>query len=262
MITYGCDPECFFSDKGSIIPAGVVFEDRIHFNEGDLYVDGAALELQPNFSPEPEEVTANLFSLLKRGRELTDLEVAVVPEMPIDLGWCEQYPELAEFGCDPDESVWGEECIPGTIDASKHPWRYAGFHIHLGVSPRFFLNEVIKEQTIKSLDRTVGLVSLALSKGTGDRRRDIYGRPGIYRIQPHGIEYRTPSNVLMSSPERVESIFRLAGETLQLVMDGYYEEFFLIPDELVVQALKFGSWQQATDLSNLLLTALGLEVIA
>lgn len=264
MITYGCDPEVFYSLDGMVIPAGMVFPDRISYPEGDLYVDGAALEFQPNPSPDPAQVVANLLGLLEKSKLLTDLEVSIVPEMPIDLEWCRKIPELAVFGCDPDDSVWGEECIPGTIDAETHPWRYAGFHIHLGLpsSPRFFLDSINRRNAIRALDRTVGLTSLALAKGTGDKRRSIYGRPGIYRIQPWGIEYRTPSNVLMLSPERVESVFRLAGETLELVLKGKYKKMVdLIPDNLVVQALRFGSWRDAAKLAGLVLTAFGLEEV-
>jgi len=247
-ITVGTDPEIFFMENGMVFPAGLVFNeqfgmDTLDTQHGSLIADGAALEFQPFPSLEPKEVVVNLRELLKHGLEMArtaNKQLGIQPEVGFDLAWCEQNPSLGEFGCSPDRSAWGEECTPATIDASKHGWRYAGCHIHLGVvdDPDYFMRDDMITKTSKALDRTVGLASMVLSNNEDRRRRGIYGRPGIYRHQPWGAEYRTPSNVLLRSPSMMEFIFRLAQQTIELTADHYTTFNSIIPDDLVVQVLR------------------------
>jgi len=268
MITYGTDPEAFFGVR-KVLPAGVVF-DKVMLSHtyrtefGNLYVDGAALELQPLPSGNAEEVVDNLRGLLATAvnelAEPTNTRISIVPEMRINLNWCNKDPQLAVFGCDPDRSAWGDSCRPASIDASKHPWRYAGCHLHFGDTnqPTYFLEDDNIVTMSRALDRTVGLASMALGENRDKHRRHTYGRPGVYRVQPWGMEYRTPSNVILQSPDLMRFALSIAGETVKTVQGGHYEAIReVIPDDLVVEILGGDNHQAAKKLYNLMVTAFG-----
>ena len=152
-LTFGTDPEVAFVQgyPASVLPAGVVYKnvgvtDPITLMDGTIIADGAAMEFQPQAAMDIQELVDNLRSLIKYGDDMLNTylqrngrpgrespDIVFMPEVPIDLSWCDEDPDLAVFGCSPDQSAYGEECRPGTIDASKHPWRYFGCHIHIGV---------------------------------------------------------------------------------------------------------------------------------
>jgi len=265
MYTVGTDPECFFHDpKMMVLPAKVVFDewglpDKFPVEDhGYLYVDGASLEFQPS-AGSPEEVVNNLRELLRRSLELSP-NISIVPQLGIDLEWAKRDRRIAVFGCDPDLSAWGEGCAPACIDAAVHPWRYAGAHIHLGRigSPNYFKNRIINVSKI--LDRTIGLASMVVANNTDNLRRHVYGRPGIYRHQPWGMEYRTPSNNIIQSPIIAEYMFGLAIETVKL--QKHYEMFReLIPDELLLTTLRGDDIGQANDLYSIVREVFGFGEI-
>ena len=264
----GTDPEAFFVDSSMVLPAQVVFDEimegdnRISYPQGDLCVDGAALEFQP-YPGSPKQVVDNLYELLIEAQVIATkfgTEVAIEPELPIDLGWCETDPSLGVFGCDPDLSVWGEGCRPETIDASRHPYRYAGCHVHISTGdPLFFRRNHNIETVTKALDRTVGLAAMVISDNCDERRRGIYGRPGVCRHQPWGMEYRTPSNCILRSPRYMRFIFRLTAKTLFLANTSIFEE--VIPDDLVVGTLRGNDVKLAKDLYDRLAVVADLPPI-
>jgi len=258
QMTVGTDPEVFFTENKSVYPAGLVFEeqfgnDTVDFPYGSLIADGVALEFQPLAAPEPEVVVANLKALLAVGVNMAKTahkKLRIIPEFPFDTAWCEVDPHLGEFGCSPDQSAWGEECRPASINAAEHPWRYAGCHIHLGVvdNQEYFMQEGVIERSSKALDRTVGLAAMVLSGNKDKLRRGVYGRPGIYRHQPWGMEYRTPSNMLLRSPTTMEFIFKLTKKVIELSVEHYNTMMAVIPDELVVQTLRGDNLKLANEL--------------
>lgn len=258
MLTIGSDPEFFFSQDGQVYPAKLAFEaagfpERIPTMFGKVIVDGAAIELNPMPGP-PDEVFMNTHALLEFAvyeiESNVDQNLEIVPEMPIDLKWAEQDEDLAVFGCDPDESIWGRELRPDTIDAAKHPYRYAGFHIHIGLTDWDY-------DHIKLMDYTIGLATMAIADGTDAKRREIYGKPGVYRPQNWGLEYRTPSNVLLQSPPYT----KFAYEVTHLVMQNpkMLESFIaLIPEEVLQASLVSTDSEKARRFYNLISTSVGL----
>jgi len=267
MYTYGCDPEVFFGGD-HVIPAGVVFDlsNAPHLTRlscGNAYVDGAAFELQPNWSSDPEVVVNNCREIMTFGQSLAQeygTVVSIAPELPIDLDWCKRDPSLTVFGCDPDRSAWGDQFSPGKINAAKHPWRYGGCHLHIGIveEPQFFDDENNIITMSKSLDRTVGLVSMILGEGKDTRRRQVYGRPGIYRQQIERMEYRTPSNAIFH-PVWLEYLFNLAGHTISLCRSEGYEVFnSILPDNLLLDVYHSGAAKEVWDVVK---TAFGLVEI-
>lgn len=258
MISYGTDPECFFSQGNAVYPAGMVLPHKImHSMWGNLYVDGAALELQPDASADYNQVVDNIRHLFEYALNIAhDIPIEIEPVLPIDLKYCQG--ELAIFGCDPDLSAWGEECLPAQVDAAKHPWRYGGCHLHFGMWDDIAYLQNNAVEIIQMLDRTVGLASMILGNNKDIKRRELYGRPGIYRIQPWGIEYRTPSNVLLSSPELMRFIFKLGGDTIMLVKDYGADKLLIIPDDVILGVLRSSDIETAKTLYELLTGAINL----
>jgi len=271
-ITVGADPEVFFcTDEGKVLPAQVVFDrlslpNVVETASGSIIVDGAALEFQPLPSNEVSEVVDNLRFLIGYGAnmsEQTNTPIVFQAELEFDTTWCIEDSRLAVFGCAPDKSAWGEGCRPATIDASKHPWRYAGCHIHIGIvdQPEFFMDEDNIILVAKALDRTVGLASMVIADGKDARRRQVYGRPGVFRPQPWGMEYRTPSNLILRSPTTMEFIFGLAKRTVELAAEHVLTMAAAIPDEVVVSTLRGDNINLAAELYRRMELVFGLPRI-
>ena len=90
------------------------------------------------------------------------------------------------IGCEPDfDAYQGGEMR--TDFPALDQWRGAGGHIHIGGDFQCpdFVAAMFADVCIGIQNTIVG--------AKVDRRTVWYGRPGIYRPKPYGIEYRTPS---------------------------------------------------------------------
>ena len=96
-------------------------------------------------------------------------------------------PQAKLIGCEPDCDAYQggdlREAVPKLTN-----WRSAGGHIHLGGDFQCpdFVAALFADAMIGLYANTVGL------KPT--RRADWYGKPGIFRPKPYGIEYRSPDS--------------------------------------------------------------------
>lgn len=246
-ITLGCDPEVMFMLKdrrpgkySGMIPASFILNrtkaiipdminhiiketPAIRSSAGDIFADGASWELNPK-PGDVKEIIENIKSLLRTTSiiqnlcetEFITVKMDISPSIPLDINMLRVWgdPSLAEFGCDPDKSVHPREVNPSCINAPTHPFRYCGGHIHFGYAP-----EVFKEdgdflyKFILLADATIGMLGIIMDEAvdsSAKQRRLVYGQPGVYRLQSHGIEYRTVSNSWMLTPERTRSMFTLA----------------------------------------------------
>lgn len=255
----GTDPELFFTEDGQVYPAKMAFigagiEPPLMSMFGKLIVDGAAIELNPQPGT-PEDLVLNMQDLLNTA--VTEIE-SKIPQrldiksvLPIDLGWAQKDASLAEFGCDPDRSIWGRESRPDTINAATHPYRYAGFHVHVSDVGDW------GDEHIMGLDYTLGLAGMVIAGGRDSARREVYGKPGVYRNQPWGLEYRTPSSELMTSPVYSEFAFQLAEMvTSNINMVNMFLE--LVPKEVLFSTLRSTDPHKAEEMYNIISTAVGL----
>ena len=100
-----------------------------------------------------------------------------------------------QFGCAPSKNIDPYNNGVIGVDPSKYLYRSAGGHIHFGGDRVKELSQSNPELAIALLDIFVGNTFVLLDKDPMQaERRKVYGRAGEYRIQPHGLEYRTLSN--------------------------------------------------------------------
>jgi hypothetical protein len=232
-ILFGTDPECFAgylkNDKLYTLPPYFFRKIlQVHASDDDrhpvfltgeyfkAHEDGAAFEfaIRPSFDPKElferiqEAAKAVNQQILSSFPEYCLPSLQFVPTIGFDV---ERWKEMEEdffmstmFGCDPDEDVFNLSAQCMVMDASKHPYRYAGGHLHMSGNENIAKDP---HSAIRCMALTAGLAAIANSP-VADLERDrtlLYGRPGKFRVQNYGIdnpfgkdyaigiEYRTPS---------------------------------------------------------------------
>jgi hypothetical protein len=176
-----------------------------------------------------EIVHSALSDLGDKLNEISDLELYRKPVINFDYArfWTEEYMNDKKFfwstvfGCDEDKDAFNVDWLCEIQNASVHPVRYGGGHIHtsgdedIGGYPLPF---------VKLLALFLGNYNILHSPypTLEVERAKYYGKPGKYRIQNYsngmtGVEYRTPSNAWLSYNYPVyESMF----EMINLALDN------------------------------------------
>lgn len=268
-LKFGADPEffaaCEESGELSVIPPvllrsdfGADFEQNgnhpIFKRYGETYVheDGAAFEM----STPPSEDWRTIFETIHQTKEnfgkdvlskFSDIclpQLFSLPTMNYQVerwaGRGADFHMCTMFGCGADMDVYNLKARSKVVDASKHPFRYAGGHIHVSGLKEIADNPL---QAVRSMVLTAGLAATAftdvpeLEKG----RLYLYGRPGKFRPQKYpdgsvGIEYRTPSTRWTENFKLAEQIFSWAEIGIKrLLVDNLISE---ISDDVEKPAIK------------------------
>jgi hypothetical protein len=259
--TMGGDPEFFVSTKGNKVLASdkffpskdkpIVFKPRynavIPVSPLKLFFDGIQAEMNIGANTCREYLSANVQACLAKAKTILarkkgDYKVAIKPSTRVlrsEIMAAD--PEARRFGCAPDFNAYTLTTNTSEIDATNHPYRYAGGHMHFGVYSQFakrdyedgkvrgesfLLSEEGQLRVIKAFDLFVGT---ACSIFDVDRyakiRRESYGKAGCFRPTPYGIEYRTPSCWWLKSPFTTSLIFGLARIAWKLTANKYDEVF-------------------------------------
>jgi hypothetical protein len=120
----------------------------------------------------------------------------------------------AIFGCDKDYDAINPQYECETLDVLNHQWRYGGGHTHLGVKDLNVLQKIHEDETeriklvqLMAIFAGNNAIKFAKAPHLEVQRASLYGRPGRYRPQPWGIEYRTPSNNWTLSLEATVGVF-------------------------------------------------------
>lgn len=222
----GCDPEVFVRKDGKFLSAhGMIKGDKknpLPVRNGAVQVDGMALEFNINPASTEDEFLFNVSDVLNTLKLMVpEYEVVATPVADFEMEYLKQQPaEALELGCDPDYNAW-------TLQANEkpdgdRPFRTASGHIHLGwtdgeskENPSHVsdCNEVAKQ-----LDFYLGLPSLYYD--TDKRRRSMYGKAGCVRYKPYGVEYRTLSNVWLTSEKLIKWVYNNAQLAMQELLKG------------------------------------------
>jgi hypothetical protein len=252
-LKFGSDPEFFaaYAENGelNVLPPVILRTDyKAEFEENGrhpifkrygetiVHEDGAAFEM----STPPSNDWRSMWNTLHEVKELFAKDVLSkypqvclpalysLPAMHFQVDkWMNRGPEFemaTQFGCDADEDVFNMRTRCKVYDASLHPWRYAGGHIHVSGIPEI---EKAPLQAIKSMVLTAGLASTAYTDvpELESERLFLYGRPGKFRIQNYpngemGVEYRTPSTRWTESIELAEKVFSWAEIGMKSLLQG------------------------------------------
>lgn len=224
----GTDPEIFAAKAdGTLIPAFEFLGPKPKSMAPAMYWDG----YQAEFTVDHSHCNAYFVDYIQN--KLSDMQRVLVEktgdksasltlkntfDIPMERLYTDDK-KYVDFGCHPSKSAYGEE--PIHVKGRDVPFRSAGGHIHLGV------NKLTDEQYIKlakTLDKTLGVLSVAMFQYYDDpRRRLFYGRAGEFRTPPHGIEWRVLSNAWLCHPAITHFVFEIARLITQVGIEDKSE---------------------------------------
>jgi hypothetical protein len=282
-LKFGADPEfaAVYEEDGEkfILPPVVLRSDfNCEFEEndrhpifkryGDTYVheDGAAFEMSTPPSHDWREIW-NKINEVKEifGREVLSRYPVCNPALyslpavkyQVDT-WINRGPEFqmaTMFGCDPDQDVYNTKVKCKVIDATRHPWRYMGGHIHASGLKEIEESPLI---AIRCMVITAGLAATAFTDvpDLEKERLFLYGKPGKFRVQNYpsgevGIEYRTPSTRWTDNLFMAEKVFTWATiGLLNLLKGGLFSEIEKEVETPAVEAILSVNQPKALEILN------------
>jgi len=222
-------------------------DEPLPFNKKDkgyAYLeDNAALEFNV---PSTDSIT-QFPAIIRRAMRnietlLTDRQLSYTTDHMIELSSTYLKDERAHvLGCLPDKDAYmnnleGGQRVPfnGTMLGNK---RYCGGHIHL----QYDHEKVPRNVAALFLDLYLGLPCARLDKQRPTGRRDIYGRPGLYREKPYGIEYRTLSNFWVFRTDTYLTYMAAACQSFAVDvrdnMDALVDAYKVLPWERIHDAI-------------------------
>lgn len=216
----GCDPELFLQNKvGQLISSigliGGTKDFPMPIGEGcAVQEDNVAVEFNtpPCASADDfvRSINFNLNFLRQRASEL-NLQLCIKPSGVFDD---EQLASEAAqvFGCEPDFNAWNGGRQNPRPSAPNKNLRSCGGHIHIETS-----EDPIK--MVQAMDLFVGCAMVEFDTDT--ERRQLYGKPGAFRIKPYGVEYRTASNAWITSDDRIRWAWDQTAKAIKFVEDGH-----------------------------------------
>jgi hypothetical protein len=262
---FGTDPELFIVEakSGKPVPAHRWFDDKYHpmplAHFGKVFRDGFAVEINPTAIYCRAILNDNINRCLEFVKGVIGPYYKVISRsrVKIDPDTLADAPrDVLEFGCDPSANIYGVE--PINMSAVGHPYRYAGGHLHFSypdlaakysthVSNGAALNARGKplvavspedlKACVKTWDVFIGIpLTYIFQSASVFGRRKIYGRAGEYRIQPHGLEYRTPGPEWLRNQAIATLAFGLGNATTGEGARGDYTAFAMSLDDAAVQA--------------------------
>lgn len=260
-VSFGGDPEYFISNsRGKILNADAFFpgkENPLEVNAhaenvpSKLFFDGIQAEMAFSQHVCREYAADNIkgcwksiFRRIPKGHKVVLKPSARIHKDILEVA----DPEARRFGCAPDLNAY--TCTTNTpeMDASRHPFRYAGGHIHLGLPNRNYIAESDPYKRmastadghlriIKFLDLIVTIPTLLLDNtSAAKRRRSKYGKAGCFRPTPYGVEYRTPSCWWLKSPitfSIVTGLARLAWTIVGLELEKDFMKALKIDEDTI-----------------------------
>lgn len=231
--TIGADPEFFIfqeleNKELKLIPADKVLpgkDEKLSVFGGTAFFDGVQAEINPRYNTCRELFIANIRDSLNgilQYIDKKDIKFIPYPSLEVNLDDIKDSDnECFRFGCAPDNCIYDEERNIKYPDGKKFSTRFAGGHIHLGFSStqqmRFFKDPDNLEKLIMMMDLIPGIISVAIANNEREIfRRKWYGQAGTYRIQPHGMEYRTLSPFWLTSPELTSLMTGLVRDAFKI----------------------------------------------
>lgn len=234
QFTFGADPEVFVKYKGkaiSVYETGLPGDKKNPFktSRGAVQQDGFAAEF--NIDPVPshdfDRFNQNIVKTLADLRDKMNengktYNLAIQPVMDFDPEYMAAQPDsVKELGCDPDFNAY-------TLSVNPRPdgdrsFRSGAGHIHYGWGADIPVDNdehiEICANFVRTLDATVGMFMCFIDRDS--RRRDLYGKAGAFRPKSYGVEYRTPSNVWITTKDRRLLVHSLSNYAISRLTAGW-----------------------------------------
>jgi len=230
----GADPELFITRKSELKKEKKFFwtahgvypgskYDPFPVKGGAIQVDGCAVEFNINPSKTYKQFYGNIRSVLKEIKKRTpkDMVLCANPEANFEEEYfSKEVPEEAkELGCDPDWNAYTENI--NASPSTEEPFRTGAGHIHIGFGKNLDINDPTFMEgcfhIIKHMDACVG--KPLRQEALDFKRGSLYGDFGAFRPKPYGVEYRTPSNYWLKSPEMIKWIWNATQEAIERAFD-------------------------------------------
>lgn len=266
----GGDPELAITNgDGALVPAKSALSSLPTATKS-VEIDGLFAELHP--SPDTcRERLANryrdcLLTLWQHANgDLSEKSVIDVPQEILE----QSAEDEVELGCEPDYDAYSGSKNTIDIEPRKLKVRTGGGHIHFGFNVsdgtkkalflrngKWYLHDTYEEAApdiIKTMDYLCGVPCILMDTGAGPReRRKVYGKAGAYRIQKHGIEYRTLSNFWLWHASLMSAVY-LLGRIALIVATEYpilMETLFnMVPNEDIQQIINENNEEAAAELT-------------
>ena len=213
----GCDPEFFLLKHGKPLSAigmigGTKEKPKPLKRKGfAVQEDNVAVEFNVPPANDAETFADNIEYVMNNLRKkLKNIEFSTDSALNFDMEYL-LHPKAMEFGCDPDFNAWTKTINPRP-ECDDISLRSAGGHIHIGTK-----EDPI--EIIRAMDLFVGVPSI-IKDTKGNKRRSLYGKPGAYRLQPFGCEYRTLSNFWIFSRELIQWVYNQTAKAVDFVESG------------------------------------------
>ena len=234
----GADPEFFLKREDKFVSAfGMIpgTKQAPHtVPRGAVQVDGMALEFNIEPASTSKEFVYNIDEVLKHLRTMvpTEFDFAFESVAFFEAAYMKkQDPMAVMLGCDPDFNVYTNEA--NEVPDSEENFRTAAGHIHLGWydKPQKEIDDKhIMECRImaKQLDFMLGVPSLIFD--SDNKRREMYGKAGTFRIKPYGMEYRVLSNFWLRSTELMSWVYTHTDKAFTLLVEDGVNLYDLMGD--------------------------------
>ena len=229
----GADPEVFLVSKetGKFISAigrlgGTKIAPRALGNGFFVQEDNVLAEFNIPPAKNKKEFTKHIQTGLKLlTKEVNSFaNLAIKPYAFFDRSELKT-PKARHFGCSPDMSCWTLRTNPSP-EAVNKTLRTAAGHITLGYDNN---TTHISQRLAQAFDLFIGTPSTKISMDEKPRR-ELYGKMGTIRFTAFGVEYRTPSNFWLVSPDRCNWVYEQVMRGIEFVEEEKQmdEEDFLI----------------------------------
>jgi len=218
----GADPELFIIEKatGKLVSAhGMLPGDKKNPHRvphGAVQVDGMAAEFNIDPARTVGEFVRNIKSVMASLQEIVGdaYELRAIPTAHFGKEMIDAQPaEAKELGCDPDYNAWSGGVNPTpNVDT---PYRTGAGHVHIGWTEGQDISLTQHKQVCEHLIRNLDLYTTPFLKLEDDvLRRELYGKAGAYRPKSYGVEYRTPSNVWLTSEKNMRLMWKLVRQAI------------------------------------------------
>jgi len=257
----GCDPEVFLTDlHGQLIAScgkiGGTKAAPMPLPLGEGYCvqeDNVAMEFNIPAANRVEEFVESIGKTLKflndgvkesYGFTIGELASADFPDKEL------QHPAAQEFGCDPDFNAWTGKKNPRPRAPSPN-LRSCGGHVHIGYNVKE-LGDDSPQRVVRCMDLFLGVPSVLMDKD--EKRKQLYGKRGAYRVKPYGVEYRTLSNFWIFNPRLRQWVWENTHRAVDAVVAQFPVEEY---SDQILDAIDNNN----KDVANQLVKQLNLEVV-